>query len=131
MLEALKLRTLVIGNSGSGKSSLAEGLGALIHAPIFDLDLVHWKDDGYGAKQDEDVARQQVANLAATKRWDHRSRGPKGAVDEVANHDSIADRNATQCMKKVLSLPEAQNVNYLPRLETTRACHQRETILGG
>jgi adenylate kinase family enzyme len=60
MLEALKLRTLVIGNSGSGKSSLAEGVGALIQAPIFDLDLIHWKDDGFGAKQDEDVARQRL-----------------------------------------------------------------------
>ena len=69
MLEALKLRTLVIGNSGSGKSSLAEGLGALVHVPVFDLDLIHWKDDGYGAKQDEDVARQKVATLVATKRW--------------------------------------------------------------
>src|SRR5258708_39982431 len=69
MLEALKLRTLVIGNSGSGKSSLAEGVGALIQAPIFDLDLIHWKDDGFGAKQDEDVARQRVADLAATERW--------------------------------------------------------------
>src|SRR5215813_607306 len=69
MLEALQLRTLVIGNSGSGKSRLAEGLSALIHAPIFDLDLIHWKDNGYGAKQDEDVARQKVANLAATERW--------------------------------------------------------------
>jgi len=69
MLEALKLRTLVIGNSGSGKSRLAEGLGALTHAPIFDLDLIHWKDNEYRAKQDEDVARQKVANLAATERW--------------------------------------------------------------
>jgi adenylate kinase family enzyme len=69
MLEALKLRTLVIGNSGSGKSSLAEGVAALTHAPIFDLDLIHWKDEGFGAKQDEDVARQKVADLAATERW--------------------------------------------------------------
>jgi len=46
MLEALQLRTLVIGNSGSGKSRLAEGLGALIQAPVFDLDLIHWKDMG-------------------------------------------------------------------------------------
>ena len=69
MLEALKLRTLVIGNSGSGKSSLAEALGAQVHAPVFDLDLIHWKDDGFGAKQDEDVARQKVADLAATERW--------------------------------------------------------------
>jgi adenylate kinase family enzyme len=64
MLEALKLRTLVIGNSGSGKSSLAERLVALIHAPIFDLDLIHWRDDGYGVKQDEDVARVITASRA-------------------------------------------------------------------
>ena len=69
MIESLKLRILIIGNSGSGKSSLAERLGALFHAPIFDLDLIHWKDNGFGAKQDEDAARQKVADLAATERW--------------------------------------------------------------
>ncbi len=69
MIESLKLRTLIVGNSGSGKSSLAERLGVLIHAPIFDLDLIHWKDDGLGAKPDEDAARQKVADLAATERW--------------------------------------------------------------
>jgi adenylate kinase family enzyme len=69
MIESPNLRTLIIGNSGSGKSTLAEGLGALIHAPVFDLDLIHWKDDGFGAKQDEDLARQKVADLAATPRW--------------------------------------------------------------
>jgi adenylate kinase family enzyme len=69
MIESLKLRTLIIGNSGSGKSSLAERLGALFHAPIVDLDLIHWKDNGFGAKQDEDAARQKVADLAATERW--------------------------------------------------------------
>jgi adenylate kinase family enzyme len=69
MIESLKQRTLIIGNSGSGKSTFAEALGALIHAPVFDLDLMHWKDDGFGAKQDEDVARQKVADLAATPRW--------------------------------------------------------------
>ena len=69
MIESLKLRILIIGNSGSGKSSLAERLGALFHAPIFDLDLIHWKDNGFGAKQDEDAARQKVADLAATERY--------------------------------------------------------------
>ena len=69
MLKSLKLRTLVIGNSGSGKSTLAEGLGALIHAPIFNLDLIHWKAEGFLAKQDEDVARQKVADIAATQHW--------------------------------------------------------------
>jgi hypothetical protein len=52
-------------------------------------------------------------------------------VDEVANHDSIADHAATECMKKVLSLPEVQNVNYMPPPRNHSICHQRETILGG
>ena len=69
MIESLELRTLIFGNSGSGKSTLAQALGALVHAPVFDLDLIHWKDDGLGAKQAEDVARQKVADLAATQRW--------------------------------------------------------------
>ena len=46
MIEYLKLRTLVIGNSGSGKSSFAEGLGALIHAPVSDLDFIIGKTMG-------------------------------------------------------------------------------------
>jgi adenylate kinase family enzyme len=69
MIESLKQRTLVIGNSGSGKSTLAERLGVLNHAPVLDLDLIHWKDNGFGAKQDEDVARQKVTDWAATPRW--------------------------------------------------------------
>jgi adenylate kinase family enzyme len=69
MLEALELRTLIIGNSGSGKSGLAEGLGELVGAPVFHLDLLHWKDNGVGAKEDENLARQNVASLAATERW--------------------------------------------------------------
>ena len=52
-----------------GNSRLAEGLGALIPAPISDLDVIHRKDNGLGAKQDENVVRQTVANLAATERW--------------------------------------------------------------
>lgn len=69
MLEALQLRTLIIGNSGSGKSRLAEGVGAQVRTPVFDLDLIHWKNDGSGGKQDEVVARQEVADLAATEHW--------------------------------------------------------------
>jgi ATP-dependent protease Clp ATPase subunit len=57
MFEAQKLRILAIGNSGSGKNHLAEGLGVLIDAPVFALDLIHWIDNGFGAKQEEDVAR--------------------------------------------------------------------------
>ena len=48
MFESLSQRTVIIGNSGAGKSALAERLAALIHVPVIDLDLLNWEGDGYG-----------------------------------------------------------------------------------
>ena len=68
MLELLG-RTLIIGNSGSGKSTLAQQLASLVHAPAIDLDLLHWEADGYGAKRDENAARQLVLAAADESSW--------------------------------------------------------------
>ena len=69
MFEALRQRTLIIGNSGAGKSTLAQKLALATHAPIIDLDLLHWEGDGYGRKRDEGLARQLVRDEAAKPRW--------------------------------------------------------------
>jgi len=69
MLEALKQRTVIVGNSGSGKSAFAENLAALTHVPVIDLDLLHWEDDGYRLKRDEEIARRLVRDAASAQRW--------------------------------------------------------------
>src|SRR5260370_5625012 len=56
MFESLSQRTVIIGNSGAGKSALAESLAALILVPVIDLDLLNWEGDSYGRKRDEDAA---------------------------------------------------------------------------
>ena len=56
MFESLSQRTVIIGNSGAGKSALAESLAASIHVPVIDLDLLNWEGNGYGRKRDEDAA---------------------------------------------------------------------------
>jgi len=53
MFESLIQRTVIIGNSGAGKSALAESLAASIHVPVIDLDLLNWEGNGYGRKRDE------------------------------------------------------------------------------
>jgi adenylate kinase family enzyme len=58
---------VVIGNSGSGKNTLAEDMGAALHLPVFDLDLVHWRPDG--PKRDEAEAKAQLAEIAAGPAW--------------------------------------------------------------
>ena len=69
MLVPLKQRTVVIGNAGSGKSAFAERLAALSALPVVDLDPLHWTDDGYGHKRDEEAAKRLVHEAAAAPYW--------------------------------------------------------------
>jgi adenylate kinase family enzyme len=69
MLESLSERILIIGNSGAGKSTLADALASLVCVPVIDLDLLHWEDDGYGQKRNEDAARQLTLEVSNQPRW--------------------------------------------------------------
>lgn len=60
-------RWIIIGNSGSGKSKLAERLGTILHLPIYDLDVLHWHADG--RKRDESDAKNRVAQIASGDHW--------------------------------------------------------------
>ena len=69
MFESLSQRTVIIGNSGAGKSALAESFAALIYVPVIDLDLLNWEGDGYGRKRDEDAARRMTLEVSAQPLW--------------------------------------------------------------
>lgn len=49
-------RTLIIGNSGSGKSWLAERIANRLGSVYVDLDLIHWLPGGYNAARPMDEA---------------------------------------------------------------------------
>ncbi|CAN7239559.1 hypothetical protein LJR011_000809 [Agrobacterium tumefaciens] len=61
--DATALRIAIIGNSGSGKSSLAAKAGSGLKLPVYDLDLLHWHADG--RKREEAEAKILVAEHAA------------------------------------------------------------------
>jgi adenylate kinase family enzyme len=69
IFESISQRTVIIGNSGAGKSAFAENLSALIHVPVIDLDLLNWEGDGYGRKRDEDTARRMTLDVSARPLW--------------------------------------------------------------
>ena len=62
-------RTIVIGNSGSGKSWLAERVAANLSVPWVDLDLIHWEPGGYDIARNSEQAMALAKRAAALDRW--------------------------------------------------------------
>lgn len=62
-------RTLILGNSGSGKSWLATRLAQTFGVAALDLDAVHWLPGGYGAARDKHEALAMVRAAAEKPAW--------------------------------------------------------------
>jgi adenylate kinase family enzyme len=62
-------RTLIIGNSGSGKSWLAERLAMHLKAPWIDLDQIHWLSDEHSIPRPRAEALGMARIAASEERW--------------------------------------------------------------
>jgi adenylate kinase family enzyme len=62
-------RTLIIGNSGSGKSWLAQRLAEQLHLPWTDLDQIHWLSDEHSIPRPRNEALGMARGAASEQRW--------------------------------------------------------------
>ncbi|VVQ17992.1 hypothetical protein PS934_04580 [Pseudomonas fluorescens] len=62
-------RTLIIGNSGSGKSWLAQRLAEQLHLPWTDLDRIHWLSDEHSIPRPRNEALGMAHGVASEERW--------------------------------------------------------------
>ena len=62
-------RTLIIGNSGSGKSWLAQRLAEQLHVPWTDLDRIHWLSDEHSIARPRAEALALARIAAEQERW--------------------------------------------------------------
>ena len=62
-------RTLIIGNSGSGKSWLAQRLAEQMRVPWTDLDLIHWLSDEHSIARPRAEALAMARIAASAERW--------------------------------------------------------------
>jgi adenylate kinase family enzyme len=60
-------RVLVVGTSGSGKTTVAEGLARTIGVPHIELDELYWEPNWEPA--DHDVFRDRVEAATASEAW--------------------------------------------------------------
>jgi adenylate kinase family enzyme len=62
-------RTVIIGNSGSGKSHLAELLSRIYSVPIIYLDRLFWMPGGFNEKRSEDEVRNEIEQKRKDNSW--------------------------------------------------------------
>lgn len=62
-------RTLILGNSGAGKSWLSMRLAEACGTEAIDLDDIHWKPVGYNVAHDKRLAIEAVRQVAAGPAW--------------------------------------------------------------
>jgi adenylate kinase family enzyme len=62
-------RTLIIGNSGSGKSWLAQRLAQQLREPWTDLDRIHWLSDEHSIPRPRTEALAMARIAADEQRW--------------------------------------------------------------
>ena len=74
------MRTVIFGNSGSGKSWLARRLGEKRSTPVVHLDEIFWLPGGFNAKRDP--AKDQVDTPRILPCSSH----SKGSVSGCARH---------------------------------------------
>ena len=60
-------RVVVVGTTGSGKTTLAERLACLLKAPAIDLDTLYWGPNWQGVESE--VFQGRVAEAIASERW--------------------------------------------------------------
>jgi adenylate kinase family enzyme len=63
------LRTVILGNSGSGRSWLAERMAELLDSAAIELDAIHWILGGYNTRRDPALAKSMVRDQASNDRW--------------------------------------------------------------
>ncbi|MGH8376260.1 MAG: adenylate kinase, partial [Pseudomonas sp.] len=62
-------RTLIIGNSGSGKSWMAQRLTEQLRVPWTDLDRIHWLSDEHSIPRPRAEALAMARIAAEQERW--------------------------------------------------------------
>ncbi|MNZ97710.1 topology modulation protein [compost metagenome] len=62
-------RTLIIGNSGSGKSWLAQRLAEQLCVPWTDLDRIHWLSDEHSIPRPRNETLGMARGAASEERW--------------------------------------------------------------
>jgi adenylate kinase family enzyme len=62
-------KIIIIGNSGSGKTFLAQKLAAVLNVPVVHLDKLFWESESCSQKRPKEVVYQEIAEITEQPKW--------------------------------------------------------------
>jgi adenylate kinase family enzyme len=62
-------RTLIIGNSGSGKTYFVKKLEKLLDTQVIHFDEYFWEPGGFNKKRPTDIVLQEIKTLSENEKW--------------------------------------------------------------
>lgn len=62
-------RIIIIGNSGSGKTHLAQRLCTHFDYQLIHMNVLFWEPDRFGVKRPQEIVYAEIAALARKKTW--------------------------------------------------------------
>lgn len=62
-------KLIIIGNSGSGKTYLAQKIASVFNLPIFHLDKLFWVSESCSEKRPKDIVHQEIVTITEQPKW--------------------------------------------------------------
>jgi adenylate kinase family enzyme len=98
-------RTVIVGNSGSGKSFLAKQLAEILKFQVIHFDEYFWEPGGFNKKRPIEIVRQEISAFSKHDNWI--MEGVFGDLAAIALENSTAfiflDKSWEECESALLS----------------------------
>ena len=62
-------KLIIIGNSGSGKTFLAQRIASVLNLPIIHLDRLFWETENCSQKRPKDIVHQDIMDITEKPKW--------------------------------------------------------------
>lgn len=62
-------KLIIIGNSGSGKTFLAQKITSVLNLPVIHLDKLFWESKSCSQKRPKDIVHQEIVEIVKQPKW--------------------------------------------------------------